>query len=185
MKKLFLIGCLLTINIQATELKVTTIVEQNRATIKLFASQLKKVLGKAMKQDGPLAAIEVCNVKAPEIAELMHNQGTPIARTSLKFRNSSNAPDAWETEVLRKFDKLKVSGTKPKKIEYFEVVTENEKQYLRYMKAIPTGGVCLVCHGENIAPELQKKLTELYPEDKAKGYSLGDLRGAFTIKTEL
>jgi hypothetical protein len=41
--------------------------------------------------------------------------------------------------------------------------------------------MCLGCHGKNIAPEVQAKLDELYPEDQATGFSEGDLRGAFVI----
>jgi hypothetical protein len=42
---------------------------------------------------------------------------------------------------------------------------------------------CLNCHGkpENLAPEVKEMLAHLYPEDKAVGYELGDLRGAFSV----
>jgi len=49
------------------------------------------------------------------------------------------------------------------------------------MKAIPTGEGCLKCHGQNIAPEITAKLKENYPDDKATGFKLGDVRGAFSI----
>ena len=47
------------------------------------------------------------------------------------------------------------------------------------------GEVCLKCHGENIDPAVKAKLGELYPNDKATGYKLGDLRGAFTVRQEM
>ncbi len=49
------------------------------------------------------------------------------------------------------------------------------------MKAVPTGKVCLSCHGETVAPEVEQKLAELYPDDKARGYKEGDIRGAFVV----
>jgi hypothetical protein len=49
------------------------------------------------------------------------------------------------------------------------------------MKAIPTGGLCLACHGETIDPAVAGKIAELYPEDKATGFREGDLRGAFVV----
>ena len=49
------------------------------------------------------------------------------------------------------------------------------------MKAIPTGELCLVCHGTQIAPQVLEKLDALYPRDEARGFSAGDIRGAFTI----
>jgi hypothetical protein len=53
----------------------------------------------------------------------------------------------------------------------------------RYMKAIPTAAKpCLACHGAKISPEVAAKLDDIYPEDKARGYGAGDIRGAFTIR---
>jgi hypothetical protein len=45
--------------------------------------------------------------------------------------------------------------------------------------------LCLTCHGENIASEVDAKLKELYPYDQARGFREGDLRGAFTIAKPL
>ncbi|MBE9562745.1 MAG: DUF3365 domain-containing protein, partial [Proteobacteria bacterium] len=66
-------------------------------------------------------------------------------------------------------------------IEFHEMVEADGKKQMRYMKAIPTGKPCTVCHGETIPPKVQAKITELYPEDKAVGFKVGDLRGAFSI----
>jgi hypothetical protein len=49
------------------------------------------------------------------------------------------------------------------------------------MKAIPTGALCLQCHGLDIAPPVAEKIAELYPYDKATGYREGDIRGAFVV----
>ena len=61
------------------------------------------------------------------------------------------------------------------------MVTEGGKSLFRYMKAIPAGELCLTCHGKELAPDLAAKLRELYPDDQATGFSLGEIRGAFTI----
>ncbi|MFC1603376.1 DUF3365 domain-containing protein, partial [Pseudomonadota bacterium] len=101
---------------------------------------------------------------------------------SLKPRNTANTPDPWETSVLKQFDARKAAGEDPKKMEHYEVVTQNGKQLFRYMKAIPTAEKpCLVCHGSNIKPPIAAALDKLYPQDKARGYKAGDIRGAFTI----
>jgi len=83
--------------------------------------------------------------------------------------------------VLNDFEKRKADGANPKKLEHYEVVTENGKKMFRYMKAIPTAEVCTKCHGQNINPAVKAKLNELYPNDKATGFKAGDIRGAFTI----
>ncbi len=49
------------------------------------------------------------------------------------------------------------------------------------MKAIPTGPLCLACHGETLAAPVAEKIGELYPADKATGFREGDIRGAFVV----
>ena len=61
------------------------------------------------------------------------------------------------------------------------MVEEGGKKTFRYMKALPMGGVCSNCHGPVLKPDVIKKLDEYYPKDKARGFQVGDLRGAFTI----
>lgn len=162
-------------------------IEERRAAsmevVKEFMGELKGELQKAMKAGGPVNAIGVCNSVAPAIAaKQSEKHGWEVGRTSLKTRNPANKPDAWEKDVLEKFDQRQAAGEAPKTMYYEEVVEQDGKQYYRFMKAIPTGGVCLKCHGENIAEPVKAKLDKLYPQDKARGYKMGDIRGAFTIK---
>ncbi len=50
------------------------------------------------------------------------------------------------------------------------------------MKAIPTAEKpCLACHGGKIQIKVTETLDKLYPQDQARGYKAGDIRGAFTI----
>ncbi|MCW8956222.1 MAG: DUF3365 domain-containing protein [Gammaproteobacteria bacterium] len=154
----------------------------SKQVVQQFMKQLKGELEQAMKAGGPVKAIAVCNHKAPVIAsELSAKYGWKIARTSLKVRNPENTADAWENEVLHKFENRKAMGEDVKPMAYFSTVGKDHQQSFRFMKAIPTAEVCLKCHGQNIAPEVKAKLDELYPNDKARGYKLGDIRGAFTI----
>ncbi|RTZ59200.1 MAG: hypothetical protein DSZ32_05650 [Gammaproteobacteria bacterium] len=167
---------------QASE-DLTPRIDASRAAVKSFMTQLKGELQAGMKAGGPVNAIDVCHTKAPEItSSVSKEKGWEIGRTSLKPRNPANKPDQWELAVLKKFEQRKAAGEDPKKMEYSEVVETDGKQTFRYMKAIPTGAICLTCHGEKLAPEVEAKLKELYPEDQALGYKEGDIRGAFTIK---
>ncbi|WP_295883081.1 DUF3365 domain-containing protein [uncultured Thiohalocapsa sp.] len=157
--------------------------EQARQLIKTFATTLQGELKAAMQAGGPVNAVGVCKDKAPAIAaELSEESGWEVGRTSLKTRNTAlNAPDAWETEVLEQFESRKANGESPKGMTYASVVdTEDGKMY-RFMQAIPTQQVCLACHGESIALDLANALDAAYPDDQARGYSLGDIRGAFTL----
>ncbi|TDY04233.1 Tll0287-like domain-containing protein [Thiohalophilus thiocyanatoxydans] len=161
-------------------------VKQSRQAVKQFFGQLKGELQAAMKAGGPVNAIEVCSEKAPAIArDVSKEKGLQIGRTSLKPRNPNNTPDQWEEVVLREFEQRKANGENPKKMEKHEIVEQNGQQQFRYMKAIPTGKLCLKCHGSELDPAVSAKLEKLYPEDRATGYSKGDLRGAFTIIKDL
>ena len=156
--------------------------QKSKAVVMEFMGQLKGELKGAMKADGPVNAINVCKEKAPAIAaSLSEKHGWDIARTSLKTRNSANAPDAWESKILNEFEARKAKGEAVKPMAHFEAVENDGKKNFRFMKAIPTGEVCLKCHGSEIKPGIKAKLQELYPNDKATGFKLGDIRGAFTI----
>ena len=156
------------------------------SVVKAFGGPLKKTLVGAMKEGGPVHAIGACNTKAPDIAATASTStGWSVGRTSLKVRNPGNQPDAWELKVLKSFEQRKSAGESPETIAYGEVVeVDGQKQY-RFMKAIGTAGVCLNCHGANLKPEVAAKLDELYPGDKARGFSKGDIRGDFTLKKNL
>ncbi len=140
----------------------------------------------AMKEGGPVKALDVCRVKAPEIARATAT-GTPwkVARTALKVRNASNAPDAWETAKLEEFGKRLAAGEEMAALEAFEVVETEGRPTFRYMKAIGTASPCLNCHGSALKPEVAAKVKELYPEDQAVGFAAGQLRGAFTLSRPL
>ena len=109
---------------------------ESRAAIKEFMGSLKGELKAALKEGGPVKAINACNAKAPAITMAQSSKrGWQIGRTSLKLRNPDNAPDAWEKSVLEKFEARKAAGEDPKKMEHYEVVTQDGKQLFRYMKA--------------------------------------------------
>jgi hypothetical protein len=155
-----------------------------------FFNELKSELGKGMKAGGPVAAIGVCNTTAPAIAmKHSENSGWHVARTSLKLRNPANAPDAWETKILQQFEQRRAKGEGPDTLAYAEIVENGDDKYFRFMKGIVMPPMekmpCLMCHGENIDANTAAKLDELYPQDKARGYKAGQVRGAFTLKKKL
>lgn len=158
-------------------------INASRATVKVFATQLKGELVSAMKSGGPTHAIGVCNVAAPEITKgVSADKGMEISRTSLKLRNTNNAPDDWEFAVLESFEQRKAAGEDVQKIEFSEMVESGSGKEFRYMKAIPTGEACLKCHGQSLDEKVSAALEALYPEDQARGFHLGDIRGAFTVR---
>lgn len=154
-----------------------------RKVVKSFGSSLKKELVKGLKEGGAIKALEVCNLKASDIAsEISDKSGWKVSRTALKTRNENNSPDAWELSVLNKFEEMKAGGATIKELEYAEIITDDSMKVFRYMKAIPTGGLCLQCHGDKLKSDVQQLIKKLYPRDKAIGFKKGDIRGAFTLQ---
>lgn len=151
-----------------------------------YAGELKSELVAAMHTGGALEAIKVCNTQALVIGEetsLANNVN--LSRVSTRNRNPANAPNEWQTVVLEDFEARKQAGEDPGALTWHEVAETATGPEFRFMKAIPTGGLCLQCHGTDIAPPVAEKLAELYPDDLATGFSQGDLRGAFVVTRKL
>jgi len=157
-----------------------------KAAIKEFAGALQMELKTAMKAGGPVAAIGVCNTKAMPITDkVAAEHGMNLSRVSAKSRNPANAANDWQSAVLEDFDKKRLAGNDITKLGWTETVSVDGGQEFRFMKAIPTGEVCLRCHGVELAPEINQVLADLYPEDRATGYKEGDIRGAFVVTRKL
>jgi len=152
---------------------------EKEAALKIdaFSSLLKQTLQTAIKEGGPTSAISACKDKAPAIANSMTSNGWQFKRSSLRTRNPNNAPDDWERAMLEKFEQQKKRGLGIENL----VVGEFNDGRFRYIKAISTDPLCLICHGENIAPNIKMAIDHAYPQDKAKGFRLGDIRGAFSL----
>ena len=185
--RLFSAAVLLCATTAQAEQAATPNVAEAKALIKEFATTLQGELQAAIKAGGPPQAIGVCKERAPAIAaDLSKRSGWEVGRTSLKVRNQSlNKPDEWEVGVLESFEQRKAAGEPVETIAYGEVVDVAGKKEFRFMKAIPTAEVCLACHGSNLTPEVTAVLDREYPGDQARGFELGDIRGAFTLSKPL
>jgi hypothetical protein len=161
--------------------------EEAKGIIKQFATTLQGELQAAIKAGGAVNAINVCQERAPAIARSLSEQtGWDVGRTSLRLRNPGlNAPDAWESGALQALEERKAAGADVQTLAIAEVVDTGEGRRFRMLKAIPTGEVCLACHGKNISSEVVEALDKAYPEDQARGFSVGDIRGAFSLSKPL
>lgn len=164
-------------------LDLEKMLEVARQTVQRFKDRLKGELAAAIKSEGAANAISLCQTIAPDIStELSDNSGFEVLRTALKLRNPENAASPWELEVLKTFQEKAAAGADPDKLEHFaEVVTAEGDRLWRYMRGIQTGEVCLSCHGTDIKPDVKAELVRYYPDDKATGFKLGELRGAFSL----
>lgn len=150
-----------------------------------LASELQQALRSAMNEGGPVAAVEVCKLQAPAIADNVSGERMAVGRTSLKVRNPNNGADDWEARMMADFEQRLADGEAPGQLEAFALRRDGDRRYGHWMKAIPTQGLCTACHGSDLDPEVAEAIDSAYPEDRARGFSVGDLRGAFSVVVEL
>lgn len=157
-----------------------------RAAAAGLAAEIRSLLVNELEKGGASAAVTACASSAQaRTAEFRNRTGVDIRRTSLRHRSPANAPDAWERAGLESFDRLAV-GARPQ-AERWEVVREDGRETLRYLKPVVTSTMCLSCHGAPTAiPEpVRKALDDAYPGDRATGFSAGDVRGAISVRVPL
>jgi hypothetical protein len=148
-----------------------------------FKKGLKKKLIDAINENGFGGAVEICSKSAQEMPKLIEDKhpDVRIRRVSLKNRNPKNAPDEFERKMLNLMESEKAAGEL--KLFYEREVTVDGKPAYRYMEPLLVGALCLNCHGKKgeLNRDAVEKIRELYPNDKAVGYGLGDIRGAVTL----
>ena len=131
-----------------------------------FCSQFAGEHGKAKNAEWAAKAIQELGVKSYR-----------FRRVSDRNRNPKNAANAKQAEVLANWLK---DGAKPTLYkEGNRIITMHPIKM-----ALP---MCLGCHGDENS-QVEKAMVEIrkiYPDDKATGYKLGDLRGAFVTEAEL
>lgn len=138
---------------------------------------LQQRLGAALREalaESPQRAIEVCRVEAPTIAAELQRPGLAVGRTSHRLRNPANAPGDWMLPFLEEF-----RGSEPQP-GAFRTVSLGARG-TGYVEPIYLQPMCATCHGTNVDPELLATIRAHYPEDRAVGFEVGELRGLFWV----
>ncbi|AXO79560.1 DUF3365 domain-containing protein [Olleya aquimaris] len=148
-----------------------------------YALTTKAVLGKnlmgTIQKKGTLEALAFCNEKAYPLTDSMsvvHNAS--IKRVSDKPRNQNNLANKKELTYINSFKNDIKNNTEPKPI--VDVLEDKVQVYY----PIKTNAMCLQCHGkpnQDIKRPILKSLANLYPDDKAVGYDLNQVRGIWSI----
>lgn len=168
------------------ESRIEAALRQARQIADELAETVRGLLFKELEKGGYASAVRVCSEVAQNIPrDVTTRTGHYVRRVSLGYRNPQDIPDDYERQKLEEFDRL----NREKKLahDYFEIVREGERDYLRYMRPLLAGPMCVTCHGEaaHIPPEVKAILAEKYPDDRATGYHTGDVRGAISVKIAL
>lgn len=146
--------------------------------VETLSGDLKKSLMAAMKDGGAANAVEACAESAPLISEKISSDFWTIKRVSDRMRSITTPVEEHELEILNIFKDS--SGMSY----YDEWIETDSSKFYTYYKPIRIGKFCMNCHGSSndISPKVSKVLEEKYPDDMAKDYKEGDLRGMFVVK---
>ena len=148
--------------------------------LKNYAAEAQQLLGSQLKQKiaegGAENALEFCNINAiPLTDSISKKYSVTIKRVSDKYRNPDNAANAAELAVITTYKAMLAEGKMPKGL-----LKDNH-----YYAPIVTNAMCLQCHGtpgKELAEKTHQKIKSLYPDDKATGYGVDELRGIFSIE---
>jgi hypothetical protein len=162
-------------------------VRKARELVQAFHERFKAALHASLKTDGIAGSVAPYQSFVAELLTTLSEESQfEIGRTSTRLRNPDNGSDAWELAGLERFAADIKAGADPMKLERFEVTRTREGQNLfRYMSPIMMRDSCLGCHGTEVKADVKSEISKIYSDDKALGYSLGDMRGAFTLVQQL
>ncbi|NGP76554.1 DUF3365 domain-containing protein [Balneolaceae bacterium YR4-1] len=142
---------------------------------------LSSNLKQAMSEGGVAYALEFCNVKAiPLTDSLSQYTGIEIRRSSHRPRNPRNRADSLEMKSIREFMARIEQNEEPEPITY-----RSKNTYIYHAPIKINNGLCLNCHGQpgtDISEQNLALINKLYTEDQATGFSIGDLRGIWSIE---
>lgn len=145
--------------------------------------ELIGTLQQAISEKGFPGAVEFCNVEAlPILKQVSEKYKVEIRRVSFDYRNPEDAPREEEEGILDTYVyNMENDLESEPSVQKFD-----NGETLLYSRAIKIpSALCLNCHGkpdQDIDPKTLEKINELYPEDRATGHSMGDLRGMWSIR---
>ncbi len=145
-----------------------------KGAMRSLGGKLRERVGAEMKAGGPVQAIAVCRDEASALtAEVAGSGEIELGRTSHKLRNPDNAVPAWLSTYLAEVQALPAARVRPRVFDLGDRVG--------LVRPIGTAEVCTRCHGgaDSLDPAVRALLADAYPEDRATGFSPGDLRGLF------
>ncbi len=143
---------------------------------KSVGSELVKTVQQQMAEGGVDQALEFCRIQALPITDSLAKQfNVSIKRTSMRTRNPKNSPNNSELDVLSKMQGQKI---------FEPAISYSENQNPVYYEPIVLKDFCQTCHGfpgNSMTVETDSMIKAHYPDDRATGFSTGDLRGMWVV----
>lgn len=154
--------------------------EKGNTTAGILFQKLGGEVKMQMELLGVPGTLHYCSQNALALTDQVAKEtGTSIKRSSLKNRNPANAANAQEAAVLMRWEKMAQEG---KSLPQYELQRLSDTSGIYYKPIIINNEACLKCHGEIAAGSpVNEAIRATYPDDKATGYKMGDLRGMIAI----
>ncbi|HMO64552.1 MAG TPA: TSUP family transporter [Verrucomicrobiota bacterium] len=144
-------------------------------------SLLSGELARALAAGGVSNALAVCSEKAlPLTAAVGATNGVRLRRVALRHRNPANAPEPAERAVLEEFAAKIAAGKSVMPL----IAAHADGTATYFAPIVLNNPLCLRCHGapgKELAEADAGLIRRLYPDDRATGFALGDLRGMWRV----
>jgi hypothetical protein len=138
---------------------------------------LSSRLANAIAEAGPEGGIDVCSKEAKALtAEVAERHQVELGRTSTRLRNPDNAARPWLNDYLQQSSGKQAADVAP--------AVYDLGPRIGVVQPLATLPLCTTCHGhpEHFAAPLKARLERSYPEDRATGFAVGDLRGVLWVE---
>jgi len=115
----------------------------------------------------------VCKPVGLRARTLSEENGWAVRQIATRYRNPANAAAPGDSALFAQFE------TDPDLVDRWLDATHDGVPGQRYVRRIAVQGTCLACHGAR--DERPAFVVENYPEDRAYGFEVGDLRGLYSV----
>ncbi len=157
------------------------VAKAGQAVVSEVFGRLSAALSSAVAKEGAKGALAVCSEKAPQVmGEVAQTHGVTLRRATMKPRNPQNAAGEEERKMLEEFMRAVAGGEAPRP----KLVKNADGTMDFYAPIVLGNALCLQCHGSpdaEVSADTLAEIRRLYPEDKATGFKMGDLRGLWRV----
>ncbi len=155
----------------APDSALQTAVQREIEALDAMRSGLARTIDEESVDQGTFA--RVCKPVGQRAKALSDSTGWMVRQIAAKYRNPANQLDDAGAEVYPRF------ADNPSRLRLWTRTTMDGTPGWRYYRRIVVEPSCLACHGGQAdRPAFVK---QNYPDDRAYGFSAGDLRGLYAV----
>jgi nitrate reductase cytochrome c-type subunit len=162
------------------KVQIKTPLEEGKEMALKTKAELGRFLMEAIREKGTAGAVEFCSTRAIRITDSMSTAlGSHLKRVAEFNRNPVNIVTPDELSYIQQVKAALAAKENPK-----PRLTENSETIKGYYPIL-TESLCLQCHGDKkteIEPATLAAINRFYPNDKATGFKLNQLRGIWVVE---